>query len=97
MMIARLYRMNAPDGGEHALREALTALADQVRSVPGCEGVELLQDCAVPHSFTFIEKWASVEAHKDGAAHLPKAAFGPVMAALASPPDGAYLDYLLTA
>ncbi len=30
------------------------------------------------------------------AAHLPKEALGPVMAALDGPPDGGYLDYLKT-
>ena len=95
MSIARLYRMTAPEGGGDALKAALEGLAAQVRPIPGCQGVELLQDVDALHCFTFIEKWDSVDAHKAGSTHLSKEALKPVMGALAGPPEGAYLTYLL--
>ena len=97
MTIARLYRMIAAEGQEEALRAALTDLATTVRAQPGNEGVEMLRDTEKPESFVFIEKWQSVAAHAACLGSLPKSALAPVMGALAQPPEGAYLDYLLTA
>jgi quinol monooxygenase YgiN len=95
MTVARLYRMTAADGKEQALLEALTDLERVVRPLAGCVGVELLRDARKPGSFLFIEKWASIEAHKGASSTLPKETLGPVMATLAGPPEGAYLDYLI--
>ncbi len=97
MTVARLYRMTAKPETATALRDALIALAAAVETLPGCHGAELLHDQNDPTLFIFIEKWESVEAHKGAGKQLPKAALAPVMAALAGPPDGAYLDYLLPA
>jgi heme oxygenase (mycobilin-producing) len=94
MTIARHYVMTAAEGKETALREALAVLADVVRALPGSEGVELMRDTAQSGRFIFIEKWTSVEAHKEGGKQVPKDAFSPVMGALAAPPEGAYLDCL---
>jgi heme oxygenase (mycobilin-producing) len=96
MTTARFYIMHAADGKDGALETALRALVDAVRALPGCEGVELLRDSGNEHRFFFIEKWTSIEAHKDGAKALNKEAFAPVMASLDGPPDGSYLDYLVT-
>lgn len=96
MTTARFYIMHAAEGKDAALETALRALADAVRPVAGCEGVELLRDSGNERRFFFIEKWASIEAHKEGGKALGKEIFAPVMAALDGPPDGSYLDYLKT-
>ena len=93
MTIARLCRMTAGEGQADALLQALTALADVVGAIPECDGAEILQDRDQPDRVVFIEKWASVEAHKASGALLPKEAMAPVMAALAERPEGSYLDY----
>jgi len=93
MTVARLYRMVAAEGREQALLDALTDLERLVRPLDGCTGV--LRDARKPGSFVFIEKWTSIEAHKAAGSALPKDTLGPVMAALANPPEGAYLDYLI--
>ena len=93
MTIARLYRMTAGEGQAGALLHALTVLAEAVGALPDCEGAEILQDRDRPELFVFIEKWASVAAHKASGALVPKEAMAPVMAALAARPEGAYLDY----
>jgi heme oxygenase (mycobilin-producing) len=96
MTVARFYIMHAAEGKDAALEAGLYALADAVRPLPGCEGVELLRDSGNERRFFFIEKWESVDAHKDAGKLLPKEALGAIMAALDGPPDGSYLDYLKT-
>jgi quinol monooxygenase YgiN len=94
MTVARHYVMHAQQGHDATLETALAALADVVRGLDGCEGVELLRDAGNERRFIFIEKWATIEHHKDGTKAVPKDVFAPVMAALDGPPDGAYFDYL---
>ena len=94
MTVARHYLMHAAEGQDAALETALGALADHVRTFPGCQGVELLRDLGNERRFVFIEKWDSEEAHKSAGGALDKAIIGPVMGALDGPPDGSYFDYL---
>lgn len=96
MTVARCYEMHAAEGKDAMLETALRALADAVRPLTGCEGVELLRDCGNERRFLFIEKWRSIEAHKDAGKMLGREALTGVMAALDGPPDGSYLDYLAT-
>jgi quinol monooxygenase YgiN len=95
MTVARLYKMTAAEGKEQALLEALTDLERVVRPLDGCVGVELLRDTRKPGVFLFIEKWASIEAHKGASSQLPKETLGPVMATLGMPPEASYQDYLI--
>ena len=95
MTIARHYVMHAKDAMGPALESALHAVADAVRPLPGCEGVEMLRDLANERRFIFIERWADVDAHKAAGSMLDKSLFAPMMAALDGPPESAYLDYLL--
>ena len=92
--IAKHYVMVAKAGMGDDLRAALVALADAVRRLPGCKGVELLHDLANAERFVFVEKWESVAAHKSAGALLSKEALAPVMAAIAQRPEDAYLEYL---
>jgi quinol monooxygenase YgiN len=94
MTVARHYVMHAKDGHSATLEEALSVLAEKVREVPGSEGVEMLRDIGNEHRFIFIEKWVSVEAHKDASKHLPAEVLAPLGTLLDGPPDGAYFDYL---
>jgi heme oxygenase (mycobilin-producing) len=94
MSVARIYRMiAAPEKGDDLAR-ALVALVPVVSVLPGCSGAEVLRDTADPLRFLFIEKWDSIDAHKAGASALPKGSLDGVMAALASPPEGSYEEYL---
>jgi quinol monooxygenase YgiN len=95
MTIARVYHMTAADGKDQALLDALTALERVVRPLDGCLGVELLRDVEQKNKFLFVEKWRSVAAHKAAGALLPRASFGPVMQALASPPESSYQEYVI--
>ncbi len=97
MAVVRHYLMQAAEGQGAGLSAALLALAQEVRALPGCSGVECLIDVADADRFVFIERWDSVEAHKAAGAHLPKSAMAPVMAALADRPVGSYLAPLAQA
>jgi quinol monooxygenase YgiN len=91
MAVVRHYLMQAADGQGEALSAALTALAQEVRALPGCSGVECLIDMANADQIVFIERWDSVEAHKAASALLPKNVMTTVMAALTERPVGRYL------
>jgi heme-degrading monooxygenase HmoA len=94
MTVARHYRMTAAEGKGEALVGALRALAAALKSIPGYEGSDLIRGVEDANQFVFIEKWASVEAHKAGGPLLPKEVLGGLMGNLAGPPEGAYLNYL---
>ncbi|MCP1470782.1 quinol monooxygenase YgiN [Sphingobium sp. OAS761] len=94
MSVARHYMMTAREGMDATLETALRTLADAVRALPGCDGVELLRDIGNERRFVFIERWTSVEAHKAAGPQLDKAVIAPMMAAIDGPPDGCYLDSL---
>ena len=94
MSVARQYILVAAEGEAKALEGALTNLAQTVSGLSGCQGVEILRDLGHPKRFVFIEKWATVEAHKRAGGSLPRDVLEPVMAALADKPAATYLDYL---
>jgi heme-degrading monooxygenase HmoA len=91
MSFVRYYRMTAREGAASELHAALENLRGLVLPLPGCEGVELLRNTEVPDQFVFMERWSSVESHREGGKALGKQAFAPVMAALAGPPEAAGL------
>ena len=94
MTVARHYVMHAKAGQSAALETALGKVADLVRTVPGCEGVELLRDTGNEHRFIFIEKWDSEQSHAKALSGMPAGSLDAVQAAMDGPPDGAYFDYL---
>ncbi len=94
MSFIKHYTMTAKPGQDTALATALRALREQILPLAGCEGVLLLRDTGAPARFVFIERWHDADAHKAGGAALGKAAFGPVMAALAEPPDTSSLQLM---
>jgi len=65
-------------------------------SISGFEGVDLLREVGNADRFVFIEKWSSIETHKNAALLLPNDALAPLMATLAGRPEACYLDYLPT-
>ncbi|WCP15923.1 hypothetical protein sphantq_04413 (plasmid) [Sphingobium sp. AntQ-1] len=92
MTVLRHYRMKAAAGREQDLRAALITLAGQLRPLDGYEGVELFADPSDHATYIFIEHWRTIDDHKAGGQALGKDAFASVMAALAEPPEGLYLE-----
>ena len=91
MTIFRQYQLAAKDGQADVLRVALLDLAKTVLSLPGCEGVELLEDIDDPNTIFFVEQWTSRDHHAEGGKVLGKSAFAPLMACVSAPPIGRYL------
>lgn len=87
MMIVRYYQMTAAMGQGLVLYRALVELADQLKPLPGFEGVELLVDDRDAESYIFLERWSSIESQEAAGKALGKAAFMSIMASLARPPD----------
>lgn len=96
MTIARHYTMIAAPGKGEQLLGALQDLQRALVGINGFEGAELMRDTEDENRFVFIEKWTSVEAHKQGGEQLPKDAFAPVMGALGAKPEGAYLACIVS-
>ena len=92
MTVSRYYLMIAKAGQADALRDALIGLAEKVKALPGCQGAEISQEAEAPTRFHFVERWASVDAHKEGGKMLGKDATAEIRAAIAEPPYGAYLN-----
>ena len=92
MTVSRYYLMIAREGEIDALCKALIGLAEQVRALPGCDGVEIGQEDKVTTRFHFVERWTSVDAHREGGKLLPKDGTAPLRAVIAEPPYGAYLN-----
>jgi quinol monooxygenase YgiN len=82
----KLYSMKAKSGHEKLLASALRELAARIRSIAGCERVEILQGLESPGDFFFVEHWTSLELQKAGGRQLGKDAFKAVLDALAAPP-----------
>ncbi|HET6733383.1 putative quinol monooxygenase [Mycobacterium sp.] len=92
MTVARHYIVYAAEGRTDELDTALRNLADAVRAVAGCHGVDVMRDLEDERRYVFIEKWESVEVYKASLAKLPNEVVAPMMAALDGPPQAAYLD-----
>ena len=94
MTVARHYIVYAAEGKVDELERALRNLADAVRAVGGCRGVDVMRDLDDERRYVFIEKWESVEVYKASSAKMPNEAVAPMMAALQGPPHSAYLEFL---
>ena len=58
--------ITAKDGGESAVRDALTALVPPTRAEEGCLDYQLFESQAAPGTFVTIERWrgqADLDAH----------------------------------
>jgi quinol monooxygenase YgiN len=82
----KLYSLRAKSGSENDLESALRELALEIRSIAGCERVDIFRDLDDAADFVFIEHWVSLETQKAGGRQLGKDAFREVMLALGSPP-----------
>lgn len=55
---------HAKPGQEQVLRATLHALMKPTRDEIGCIQYDLVEDSADPKHFMFVERWASLDAHK---------------------------------
>ncbi|MDE0362248.1 MAG: antibiotic biosynthesis monooxygenase [Rhodospirillaceae bacterium] len=85
MSFVLCYGLTAESPAEK-LASALTALAAEIESLPGCIGVQVLRESGRADRFQFVESWTSEECHKLASDKFPKDAFGQVMGAVAEKP-----------
>jgi quinol monooxygenase YgiN len=86
MSIARNYMLEARDGMAGELVASLRSLAASLSDAPGFLGAELARESDAPSRYHFIERWASTEAHREGAPFMSKEALSQMMACLAAKP-----------
>jgi quinol monooxygenase YgiN len=94
MSVARVYRIKAAPGKEQALAEAVEGVGHVVRGAEGCEGTFLMQDAENAGDFLFIEKWQTIDHHQKALESLPPGTLDPVVAAVAGPPEGSYMNWV---
>jgi quinol monooxygenase YgiN len=92
--VTRLNHFHARQETVDALRQQLQAVVTQVRASDGCESVQLLRGTEDPTRFFVIEVWASVEAHQASFKNATPEQIQAVMALLAEPPSGYYLEVI---
>jgi quinol monooxygenase YgiN len=87
MSITHVTEFHAAPGEEGTLVGLLTEGRDRMRAADGCESFELYRDQNDDQTFTFLQRWESLEAHDAAFAerivktgHLEK-----VLAALGQP------------
>lgn len=87
MTVLRHYSLQAGEGRETELSDALATLAAQIRACAGCAKVEIFVDAGDRRRYVLIEHWRSSADRDAAGAALGKAAFAPIFATLAERPD----------
>ena len=86
MAIKVIYDMTAQAGKGDEFAGVLAELAATVRTLPACEGVDVLRKQDATDQFLFIESWPSDAAYAEAAKQLPPTAFAPLKPLLGGPP-----------
>lgn len=96
MSITYVGRSQAKEGLSNSLGEFFkTVVIPAVKSSPGCESVQLLQDQDDPHLFMVIETWASVDAHRASVRLIPPESIAHFKELVVTLPVGRYYRSLV--
>jgi quinol monooxygenase YgiN len=90
MSITRINTFQALDTHIDALKAFLQALLPTIRSAPGCQSCQLLQDPLHPANMVMLEVWDSIDAHHHSLQHVSADSIKQVALLLAAPPVGNY-------
>jgi len=90
MSITRINKFKAAEGKESELFAFLKSLTVYITSSKGCLSYEVLQNCEDKLSFAVIEKWDSIDCHKQSVANFPQEKMMAVMPLLGGAPSGNY-------
>ena len=93
MPVTRINHFHSKVGEEGALFEKLRAVVSMIAGFEGCKECRILQKTDSPAHIVIIEEWLDEAAHKSALASVPPETFGPAMALLAEPPNGAFYTY----
>ena len=94
MSVTIVVNFQASEGNAANLSALLQQGRDFSRKADGCESFDLFQRENDPNKFMFLERWASLDAHKENVAknvvasgHIAK-----IKALLAGPPDNGIIQ-----
>jgi quinol monooxygenase YgiN len=91
---AKQLVMQAAAGRSSVLESALRVVADAIRTLPGCVGVDVMRDVDREGRFILVEKWVSSDAQKAAVGSLPAEILTPVRDSFDHPPESIYLDFV---
>jgi quinol monooxygenase YgiN len=89
MSVTRINTFEARDGEAGKLHAFIKSFVPVIEGSQGCESCQVLRSQEDPNQFLVIERWSSVDAHKESLKNIP-ADFGLIKPMLANPPHGSY-------
>ncbi|MGH1539256.1 MAG: putative quinol monooxygenase [Arenicella sp.] len=90
MSVIRINKFEAAQGKADELFAFLQSLQPYISSSKGCVSCEVLRHHDDTGSFVIIEKWKSIEFHKQSLENYPKEEMQAVMSLLGAPPEGSF-------
>lgn len=90
MAITRINEFEAAENQSENLFAFLQTLLPYISSSEGCISCELLRDTQFPSKFVVLERWESIDAHKNSIALFPKEKIEASMPLFGAPPKGTY-------
>lgn len=94
MSIYRIGETQAKTEKAEALRDFLISIVPGIKSLEGCESIQLYQSQDDPSKFIMIEVWDSVESHRASFRNIPPEKLGEIRPLLATSPSGSYFKLI---
>ncbi|MBL4908043.1 MAG: antibiotic biosynthesis monooxygenase [Sneathiella sp.] len=92
MNTTRINEFQAAENRGEDLYKFLKSLVPYISSSNGCISCELLRNSDTPGHYVIIEKWDSVQDHKNSVETFPKEEMQKGMTLIANPPRGGYFS-----
>ena len=92
MNTTRINEFQAAENRGEDLYKFLKSLVPYISSSNGCISCELLRNSDTPGHYVIIEKWDSVQDHKNSVETYPKEEMQKAMTLVANPPRGGYFS-----
>jgi quinol monooxygenase YgiN len=90
MSITRINKFKAAEGKERDLFDFLHSLTTYITSSEGCISYEVLQNSDELSNFAIIEKWETIDSHKNSVANFPQDKMLAAMPLFGGAPSGSY-------
>lgn len=90
MSITRINEFQAAEGNADELFEFLKSLIPFIVGSEGCLACEVLRNSNCQDQFVMIEKWKSIDFHKQSIENFPQEDMQAAMNLFGSPPKGEY-------
>ncbi|MBU2978775.1 antibiotic biosynthesis monooxygenase family protein [Alteromonas sp. C1M14] len=90
MSVTRINKFKSADGKEAELFDFLKSLTPYITSSEGNLSYEVLQNSEDQSDFVIIEKWESIQSHKNSVESFPKEQMQSAMSLFGGAPTGSY-------